>query len=155
MHTWTFLLGPNFVCAADTLVLAWLMWRSRLIPRSIAGLGLVGGPLLFVSGTASIVGHRTAHAGDVVSQTRETVTNIRALVAEANRVAGAELFATGRLRYKAYVRRPGDLAAVAHEFAAFEPAASVVYLNADVCRAGLLAEIEAVGDAGPGEPRRT
>jgi hypothetical protein len=56
VHNWTFLLGPNFVCAADTAVLAWLMWRSRLIPRFIAGLGLAGGPLLFVSATAVLFG---------------------------------------------------------------------------------------------------
>jgi chorismate lyase/3-hydroxybenzoate synthase len=115
----------------------------------------VSGPMLFVSGTASIVGHRTVHVGDVISQTRETVTNIRALVAEANRVAGGEPFALGRLKYKAYVRRPGDLAAVAAEItAAVQPAAPVVYLKADVCREDLLVEIEAVGSAGPGRPRR-
>ena len=56
VHNWTFLFGPNFVCAADTFVLAWLMWRSRLIPRFIAGLGVVGGPLLFVSATAILFG---------------------------------------------------------------------------------------------------
>jgi Domain of unknown function (DUF4386)/Domain of unknown function (DUF5753) len=56
VHNWTFLFGPNFVCAADTFVLAWLMWRSRLIPRFIAGLGVVGGPLLFVSATAVLFG---------------------------------------------------------------------------------------------------
>jgi Domain of unknown function (DUF4386) len=56
VHNWTFLLGPNFVCAIDTLVLAYLMWRSRLIPRFIAGLGLLGGPLLFVSATAVLFG---------------------------------------------------------------------------------------------------
>ncbi len=115
----------------------------------------VSGPMLFVSGTASIVGHRTVHVGDVISQTRETMANIRALVAEANRVAGGEPFALGRLKYKAYVRRPGDLAAVAAEItAAVQPAAPVVYLNADVCREDLLVEIEAVGGAGPGKPRR-
>ena len=56
VHNWSFLLGPNFVCAADTFVLAWLMWRSRLIPRFIAGLGVAGGPLLFVSATAVLFG---------------------------------------------------------------------------------------------------
>jgi Domain of unknown function (DUF4386) len=56
VHNWTFLLGPNFVCAIDTLVLAYLMWRSRLVPRFIAGLGLVGGPLLFASATAVLFG---------------------------------------------------------------------------------------------------
>ncbi len=52
VHDWTFLLGPNFVCAADTLVLACLMWRSRLVPRFVAGLGLAGGPMLFISAIA-------------------------------------------------------------------------------------------------------
>jgi chorismate lyase/3-hydroxybenzoate synthase len=75
---------------------------------------------------------------------RETVTNIRALV------AGGEPFAPGRLKYKAYVRRPGDLAAVAAQItAAVQPAAPIVYFNADVCREDLFVEIEAVGGAGP------
>jgi len=104
------------------------------------------GPVLFVSGTSSIVGHRTAHAGDVIAQTRETVTNIRSLVAEANRIAGEGLFTPEQLKYKAYVRRPADLTAVATEFAtAVHPASPVVYLKADVCREDLLVEIEAVG----------
>src|SRR5262249_17337412 len=42
---------------------------------------------LFVSGTSSIVGHRSVHAGDSGAQTRETLANIDALVSEANRVA--------------------------------------------------------------------
>jgi hypothetical protein len=56
VHNWTFLVGPDFICAADTFVLALLMWRSRLIPRVVAGLGVVGGPLLFVSATAILFG---------------------------------------------------------------------------------------------------
>ncbi len=56
VHNWTFLVGPDFICAADTFVLALLMWRSRLIPRVVAGLGLVGGPLLFASATAILFG---------------------------------------------------------------------------------------------------
>jgi hypothetical protein len=56
VHDWTFLVGPNFVCAADTFVLAYLMWRSRLVPRFIAGLGLAGGPLLFISAIAVLFG---------------------------------------------------------------------------------------------------
>ena len=35
---------------------------------------------LFVSGTASIVGHRSLHIGDTAAQTRETLTNIEALL---------------------------------------------------------------------------
>src|ERR1700679_1432725 len=40
------------------------------------------GSSLFVSGTASIVGHETLHQGDVDAQTRETMANIDALLEE-------------------------------------------------------------------------
>ena len=46
------------------------------------------GTNLFVSGTASIVGHETIHQGDVGAQTRETMANIEALLDEANRAVG-------------------------------------------------------------------
>jgi enamine deaminase RidA (YjgF/YER057c/UK114 family) len=106
-------------------------------------------PMLFVSGTASIVGHRTVHAGNVLAQTRETLLNIRALVAEANRIAGGLLFAAEQLKYKVYLRHPGDMPIVVDELRqALQPAAPIVYLNADVCRADLLVEIEAVGFGG-------
>jgi enamine deaminase RidA (YjgF/YER057c/UK114 family) len=106
-------------------------------------------PMLFVSGTASIVGHRTVHPGDVLAQTRETLINIRALVAEANRIAGGQLFAAEQLKYKVYLRHPADMRIVVDELRrALQPAEPVVYLNADVCRADLLVEIEAVGCGG-------
>ncbi|GAA2315382.1 hypothetical protein GCM10010149_78970 [Nonomuraea roseoviolacea subsp. roseoviolacea] len=56
VHDWTFLLGPNFVCGANTVVMAYLMYRSQLVPRFIAVLGLVGGPLIFVSAIAELFG---------------------------------------------------------------------------------------------------
>jgi hypothetical protein len=56
IHEWTFLIGPNFVLGANTLLLACLMYRSRLVPRVIAVLGLVGGPLICASATAVMFG---------------------------------------------------------------------------------------------------
>ncbi|OEJ37470.1 hypothetical protein AR457_32370 [Streptomyces agglomeratus] len=56
IHDWTFLFGPNFILGANSLVLAYLMYRSRLVPRFIAVLGLVGGPLICVSATAVMFG---------------------------------------------------------------------------------------------------
>ncbi|GAA2977468.1 DUF4386 domain-containing protein [Kitasatospora sp. NPDC127116] len=56
VHDWTFLLGPNFICGANTAVLACLLYRSRLIPRFIAVLGLVGGALIFTSAIAVLFG---------------------------------------------------------------------------------------------------
>ncbi|MET9887986.1 DUF4386 domain-containing protein [Streptomyces sp. NPDC006430] len=56
IHDWTFLFGPNFVLGANTLVLAYLMFRSRLVPRFIAVLGLVGGAMICASANAVLFG---------------------------------------------------------------------------------------------------
>ncbi|GAA3019212.1 hypothetical protein GCM10010447_56180 [Streptomyces fulvorobeus] len=56
VHDWTFLMGPNFILGANSLVLAWLMYRSGLVPRFIAVLGLVGGALICVSATGVMFG---------------------------------------------------------------------------------------------------
>jgi chorismate lyase / 3-hydroxybenzoate synthase len=102
---------------------------------------------LFVSGTASIVGFETAHAGDVRAQTRETVHNIRALLAAANARLGIERFALEQLSYKVYVRHSEQLAPIEQELRrAIGPAARTLYLKADICRRDLLVEIEAVGN---------
>jgi chorismate lyase / 3-hydroxybenzoate synthase len=111
-------------------------------------LGGSSGTSLFVSGTASIVGHETIHQGDVVAQTRETIANIDALLDEANRVVGAERYSLESLKLKVYVRQPRDLDAIRLALAAsLKPAAPIVYLQADVCREELLVEIEATGEA--------
>jgi hypothetical protein len=50
---WTFLLGPGWIVGwGNGLILGYLMYRSGLVPRRAAWLGLVGGPLIIVSGTA-------------------------------------------------------------------------------------------------------
>ncbi len=105
------------------------------------------GTNLFVSGTASIVGHETIHHGDVAAQTRETVANIIALLDEANRVVGASRYSLDALKFKVYVRQPEDLGAIEGALSrALRPSTSVVYLQADVCREDLLVEIEATGE---------
>jgi enamine deaminase RidA (YjgF/YER057c/UK114 family) len=103
---------------------------------------------LFISGTASIVGHRSLHLGDVTAQTRETLNNIEALVAEANRLQRAAHFSMDALTYKVYVRQPQDLGAIQKVLVASACArAQMIYLQADVCRQELLVEIEATGIA--------
>ena len=56
LHAWTFLFGPKLALGVNTVLLASLMFRSRLVPRPIAVLGLFGGSLVFVSGTAVLFG---------------------------------------------------------------------------------------------------
>jgi hypothetical protein len=54
---WTFVLGPGFVGVVGTgLMLGYLMYRSGLVPRPMALLGLVGGPLVCASGIAVLFG---------------------------------------------------------------------------------------------------
>jgi chorismate lyase/3-hydroxybenzoate synthase len=108
--------------------------------------GEPGNSKLFVSGTASIVGHETIHHGDVIAQAQETMVNIGALLAEANRIAGSAPYSVAGLKLKVYVRRAADLPAVKATLSrTLSPATQILYLQADVCREDLLVEIEAVG----------
>ena len=56
LHDWTFLWGPGLAIGVNTSLLAYLMFRSRLVPRQIAMIGLVGGPLVFASSTLVLFG---------------------------------------------------------------------------------------------------
>lgn len=57
VHDWTFLLGPGFVVGiGNGLILGYVMYRTRLVPRWMAVFGLVGGPLLLLSGIAVMFG---------------------------------------------------------------------------------------------------
>lgn len=64
IHRWTFLLGPG-VCAGlgNGLLLGSLLYRSELVPRRMALLGVIGGPLLLVSCTAVLFGAFTQTSG--------------------------------------------------------------------------------------------
>ena len=48
-----FLLGPGFMAGlANGVILGYLMYRSGLVPRGMAMLGLIGGPLVMITGIA-------------------------------------------------------------------------------------------------------
>jgi hypothetical protein len=64
LHDWTFLLGPGFVVGVGNgLMLGYLMYTSRLVPRAMAMLGLIGGPLIIASGVAVLFGVIEAGSG--------------------------------------------------------------------------------------------
>jgi hypothetical protein len=56
LHDAMFLVGPGLIIGINSFVLAYLMYRSGLVPRWIAVLGLVGGPLVLASSTAVLFG---------------------------------------------------------------------------------------------------
>lgn len=103
-----------------------------------------GQEILFISGTASIVGHQTVHPGDLVGQCRESVANISAVLDEANRLACSAPFVLSELSYRIYIRHAADLARVRDALPALIGVeAPVVFVQADICRLDLLIEIEA------------
>lgn len=56
VKNWTFVLGPGFVVGVGNgLILGYLMYRSGLVPRGLAMLGLIGGPLVCISGLGVVL----------------------------------------------------------------------------------------------------
>jgi Domain of unknown function (DUF4386) len=57
LHSWTFLLGPGLLAGfGNGLLLGYLMYSAGLVPRPMALVGLIGGPLIFASGIAVLFG---------------------------------------------------------------------------------------------------
>lgn len=100
---------------------------------------------LYVSGTASILGHRSMAQGDVAGQLSVTLENIDRLLSAARAPDGNEQLDVVRV----YVRDPTDLETIMPAANEFAPAASITYLRADICRAELLLEIEGVSQTRP------
>jgi Domain of unknown function (DUF4386) len=62
LKDWTFILGPGWVVGwGNGLILAYLMYTSGLMPRRLAMLGLVAGPLIILSGTLVMFGVAELH----------------------------------------------------------------------------------------------
>jgi chorismate lyase/3-hydroxybenzoate synthase len=101
-------------------------------------LSMNGNALVFVSGTASIVGHETMHAGDVDAQTEETIRNLERILGESGTTA-SEVRAL-----KLYVRRAEDAERIATRLQRSFLGAAMLVLEAEVCRRDLLLEVEAV-----------
>ncbi|MFD1711044.1 hypothetical protein FVQ98_00465 [Ottowia sp. GY511] len=114
-----------------------------------------GSPLLVISGTASILGHETVHLGDVHAQTHEACRNLQAVLAAARKLPGGQALETlANAALTIYVRHPADqprvAQALAEQLGADAPAlAHAAWLQADICRADLLVEIEAVVQGPP------
>jgi chorismate lyase / 3-hydroxybenzoate synthase len=107
------------------------------------------GPELYISGTASIVGHASCHE-TATAQLDEITENLQSLLAAADaddRLPPPGLRAIAPL--KVYLRRPADLPAVRTALESRLPAGHPVsYLRADVCRQELLVEIEGIANQG-------
>lgn len=113
--------------------------RSPSFSRSILKMW-AGVAHLYVSGTASIVGHATRHPGDFVRQLDETLANLEALLTAAAGRTGRR-FAFSLLRVYSRPDPPLALlrARITDRFGAETP---VLVLQGDICRQDLTLEIE-------------
>ncbi len=94
------------------------------------------GTLLWISGTAAIVGHES-RGPDLAAQARETCANLDAVVAEAG-LAGTEIAAV-----KVYVRAGWPPPVLSPPWRD----APRLFVTGDICRRELLVEVEAVVSA--------
>jgi chorismate lyase/3-hydroxybenzoate synthase len=99
---------------------------------------------LYISGTASIVGHASRHPYEVAAQVDEILENIRALLIQAGSDP-AQPFKRLRL-LKVYLRRAASYPQARQRLiAALGQDVPMLYLQGDICRPELEVEIEGVG----------
>jgi chorismate lyase/3-hydroxybenzoate synthase len=108
---------------------------------------LTGEAQLFISGTASIVGHQSMHLNDVAAQLEETVANVDALIAAAAERQNIERPRLDLL--KVYLRRAQDYPMVRDRLSqTMGEGFPILYLQAEICRSDLLLEIEGIAGTG-------
>ena len=56
VRQWSFLVGPGVMPGINALFLGYVMYRSRLVPRLIPSVGLLGAPLILLSATVTMLG---------------------------------------------------------------------------------------------------
>lgn len=119
--------------------------RQPAFARATA-VGLAEGRVgLLVSGTASVVGHITAHPHDVQAQTDEAASNLEALLehaAGAMRQPALACFNDASLA-RVYVRHAADWPVVEALLRQRWPELRLCALQGDICRSDLMVEIEA------------
>jgi chorismate lyase/3-hydroxybenzoate synthase len=121
-------------------VSAWRYPRQygRTSPGFARAMTLPAQDVLAISGTAAVVGHASAHEGDLDAQLGETLANLEALLANADMPAGFDTHSP----LKAYVRHAADAPRVREILQQRLPGVPVLLLQGDVCRRELLVELD-------------
>lgn len=105
-----------------------------------------GSGRLYISGTASILGYETVHAGNAAKQCETTIENIRVLISDSNlsNYGIKKNFTLANIDcIKVYIKNDEDFETIRDICSKeFSKDKSIAYLKADVCRNDLLVEIE-------------
>ena len=111
------------------------------------------GQVLFLSGTASIAGHETRHAGQLLEQLEETLHNIEVLLAASSEGAAALPGLEEFDQFRIYLRDAADLELVRDSLLRrVGKLPALQFVEADICRTDLLLEIEGIAGL-PRAPR--
>ena len=105
------------------------------------------GRQIFISGTASIVGHESRCPHDLAGQLQVTLENLDILLHESARVSQSDNLPAMDL-LKVYVRHPLHFAPVQRAICDRFPGVPAVYLQGDICREELLVEVDGVATLG-------
>lgn len=100
---------------------------------------------LLISGTASVIGHTTAHPGDALAQTDEAASNLDALLGHSAGVMNRPDLArfNGDSLARVYVRNAEVWPSIEQRLRRRWPELKLCGLRGDICRGDLLVEIEA------------
>lgn len=107
---------------------------------------------LFLSGTASIVGHESRHQGDLAGQIEETLHNLETLTAAGAKASGSAFkLASPTSLLRVYIRRENDYLET-RELLERHLGADLraLYLLTDLCRSELLVELDGIVYANSG-----
>ena len=118
---------------------------SPSFARAILRSSMTGSQLL-ISGTASVVGHRSVHICEPYKQILEIIHNLNTLIGHTE-----QLYKDTRGRwsrgavFKIYIRQPEHFATIRDIFEEQLPSdAQVLYLQGEMCRSELLVEVEGI-----------
>ena len=113
-YEWAFLFGPGLVVGfGNGLMLGYLMYRSGLVPRRMAMLGLIGGPLLILSFVLTLFGAyengstfsgSARTAGDRLGSVTRRLLRVEGLQAQPDRRTPAGDDLTSRRRFQSALR---------------------------------------------------
>jgi len=106
----------------------------------------ISGSHLLIAGTASVIGHVSAHVGDPHQQTLEIIRNLHALIAHTERLNGVTRGQWyGQALFKVYIRHSEHFSVIRDILREQLPAhTQLLYLQGEMCRSELLLEIEGV-----------
>ena len=104
----------------------------------------IRGTVLFLSGTASVVGHSSRHPGNLQAQLAETKRNLDSILNVACQKLGVESEYGAGTALRIYVREEDQMFVVESFIRENFPGAVYSILHGDVCRTDLLCEIEGV-----------